>query len=53
MKPLVEELNHLLVQDLDAAELELLTTMLQKITQRAQQLNASSLITDKARRGSR
>lgn len=53
MKPLVEELNQLLVQDLTAAELELLATMLQKMTHRAQQLNASTLITDKARRGGR
>lgn len=53
MKPLVEELNQLLVQDLNTDELELLATILQKITQRAQQLNSSSLITDKARRGNR
>lgn len=53
MKPLVEELNQLLVQDLNTDELELLATILQKITQRAQQLNTSSLITDKARRGNR
>lgn len=53
MKPMLEELNQLLVQDLNATELELLTALLQKMTLRAQQLNASALITDKARRGSR
>lgn len=53
MKPLVQELNELLVQDLDEQELAQLTAILQKITRRAQQLNASALITDKARRGNR
>lgn len=53
MKPLVQELNELLVQDLDQQELKQLTVILQKITQRAQQLNGSTLITDKARRGGR
>lgn len=53
MKSMLEELNQLLVQDLNATELELLTALLQKMTLRAQQLNASALITDKARRGSR
>ncbi|AQS52031.1 MarR family winged helix-turn-helix transcriptional regulator [Paenalcaligenes hominis] len=53
MRPLVEELNQLLIQDLTETEQKQLTTLLHTITQRAQQLNASALITDKARRGNR
>lgn len=53
MKPLVEELNQLLIQDLSVAEQKQLTTLLNTITQRAQQLNTSAFITDKARRGNR
>ena len=53
MRPLVEELNQLLIQDLSAAEQKQLTTLLNTITRRAQQLNTSTFITDKARRGNR
>lgn len=53
MMPLVIEMNQMLTADLSEQELQVLEKALDKITQRAVEMNASEMIPERARRGGR